>query len=112
MTDDYIRSRDDIAACVLLYAILASAMADWGLTVIGLDMGGVELNPIMAPVFAAGPLYALAVKASSPAVCVLMYAVLRQDAHARKWALWTLLATTAISVFPVVWNLGQFAKLR
>ena len=110
MTSDYIRSRDDIAACVLLYAILATAMADWGLTVIGLDMGAVELNPMMAPVFAQGPLYAAAVKATSPAICLLMYAALRRDPYARKWALATLLVTATISMVPVVWNLGQLAK--
>ena len=107
---EYIRDRDDIAAVVLLYAILAAQVADWALTVQGLEAGAQELNPIMAQVFARGYWHALALKLTAPALIMGAYLMGRRLAGHRKLVLVSMGVTALISAIPIPWNLYQMWK--
>jgi hypothetical protein len=104
------RDRDDIAACVLLYAILAAQVADWALTVQGLEAGATELNPIMREVFARGYWHALALKLTAPALILGCYLMGRKMAEHRKLVLVSMTATALLSAIPIPWNLYQMWK--
>ncbi|MFA5808705.1 MAG: DUF5658 family protein [Thermoleophilia bacterium] len=95
----------NLKASILLYLLLCVQAADWGTTVWIMSFGGVEANPIMAPLFALSPWVAILPKLAIVAGVTLLYlAARKQD---RPLVMWGVAASVLVSMPPVVWNLIQ-----
>jgi len=95
-------------ASILVYLLLCVQVADWGTTLWALSFGGIEANPIMAPLFAISPWVAILPKLAIVAGAALLYAATQK--RDRPLVLWCILAGIIVATPPVVWNLIQLAR--
>jgi hypothetical protein len=88
----------------MVTALVFLQLVDWWLTVKSIEVGGIELNPLMAPVFTESIWQALAVKLIIPIAAGVMLYVWGRD---RQWVYaWLWIAVWAY-IAVVLWNFGQ-----
>ena len=93
----------DLKASLILYAMLCFQLTDWCETVVMLNMGGIEANPLMARIFAVSPWLALAPKIMVVGFAIWVYLHMRHS----KYALKLIAVPTILSGIPVLWNAVQ-----
>lgn len=86
----------------LITSILLLSAADFGLTAAALAQGGVELNPVMARLFAIGPLAAAAFKACVLALVLLVVWKMRHYRRILELALGVLLLHFSLFAYHLV----------